>query len=901
MRTKFLLSLILLIITGTAIYAATPVITSFSPSSGPVGTLITVNGNNLANPTSVIVGGKAAIIVSSTATKLVVMVMPGAATGTESITTAGGKLTTSGHFKVTATPYPGKQQGAILQGTGSIGAGRQGSSVDISADGNTAIIGAENDNNGIGAAYIYTRKNGAWAQQGPKLVGTGAVGAARQGISVAISADGNMVIAGGNADNNYRGALWIFTRNNGVWSQQGAKLTPPANTSMGYTVDVSADGHTIVTGQPGSACVFIRSNSTWSTGFKLISTDITYTQEDANPEFGCAVAISADGKTTVVGARKFGKGHFWQGTACVFIRSGNTWAQQGPKLHATDAVYQAGLGSGVALSADGNTVVLGGWYEQNSLGAAWVFTRTGTTWAQKGPRLFAADADDQHMGASVAISADGNTVAAGGPSTEGASGVWIFTNKNDAWIRQSDYLTRATGNTTETSQAIALNATGNTLIAGLPNNFDMQGGVQVFTPLPPKQDQIITWSVPKTSFIYGDADFSYAITATSGLPVHIFSDTKTNPGVIDMVNNKMHINNAGTITFTAVQVGNDAYNAASPAKITITVNKAPLIARIGDVYAMQGNAMPQFSYTATGLVNDDKVIDNMYITTTATKDSPPGNYPITGWSLSNKYEVTVKPGRVTMLSPEFVNAPVNKTYGDPDFYVFGNNAPGVTIYNSSVLTTVKGKTRITAAGEANLFVSYQTNTITKITVVKKATLTITANNSTKVAGSPNPVLGVSYNGFVYADNKNSLTTQPTVTTTATLSSPPGTYPIIVSGAVSGNYQFSYVAGTLTVTNSSTGITKEPIVTKAISPNGDGINDVLTISGIENFADNKLSLMNSRGVKIYEAKNYGSEGKLFNGRSNITNALQKAGTYFYMLQYKDNGVVKDQKGYIVLKY
>lgn len=83
--------------------------------------------------------------------------------------------------------------------------------------------------------------------------------------------------------------------------------------------------------------------------------------------------------------------------------------------------------------------------------------------------------------------------------------------------------------------------------------------------------------------------------------------------------------------------------------------------------------------------------------------------------------------------------------------------------------------------------------------VNKATLTVTADNKTKQEGEVNPELTVTYSGFVNGDNASSLTTQPTVTTTATKDSPVGTYPITASGASSVNYTFNYVNGTLTVT------------------------------------------------------------------------------------------------------
>jgi hypothetical protein len=54
-----------------------------------------------------------------------------------------------------------------------------------------------------------------FTQQGPKLVGTGAIGNAAQALSVSLSADGNTTIVGGLADDGGDGAAWVFTRSGG--------------------------------------------------------------------------------------------------------------------------------------------------------------------------------------------------------------------------------------------------------------------------------------------------------------------------------------------------------------------------------------------------------------------------------------------------------------------------------------------------------------------------------------------------------------------------------------------------------------------------------------------------------------------------------------------------------------
>src|SRR6267378_1690323 len=199
------------------------------------------------------------------------------------------------------------QQGNKLVGTGAVGSARQGVSVSISADGNTAIVGGGKDNGNAGAAWVYTRGGGVWAQQGSKLVGTGAVGnVIQQGVSVSLSADGNTAIVGGLGDNSLAGASWVFTRSGGVWTQQGSKLVGTGavgNADQGYSASLSADGNTAIIGgvddnsQAGAAWVYTRSAGVWTQqGSKFVGTGAV-----GGAQQGCSVFLSADGNTAIVG------------------------------------------------------------------------------------------------------------------------------------------------------------------------------------------------------------------------------------------------------------------------------------------------------------------------------------------------------------------------------------------------------------------------------------------------------------------------------------------------------------------------------------------------------------------------------------------------------------------------
>jgi gliding motility-associated-like protein len=91
-----------------------------------------------------------------------------------------------------------------------------------------------------------------------------------------------------------------------------------------------------------------------------------------------------------------------------------------------------------------------------------------------------------------------------------------------------------------------------------------------------------------------------------------------------------------------------------------------------------------------------------------------------------------------------------------------------------------------------------------------------------------------------------------------------------------------------------------VVKQAVSPNGDGVNDRLTIEGIDLFPDNTVRIMNRNGDVIYEAKGYDNLGTSFDGRSS-RGTLQKPGTYFYSVEYIKGAETRHKTGYIVIKY
>ena len=527
---QIITALMLMICVGA--YATSPSITGFSPSNGSIGTVVTITGTNLSSPVAFTIGGVAAIVVSNTDTTLVGMVMPGAVTGIVSVTTLGGTATSSINFTITSTLSPGQQQGTMLSGTGA-SAAVQGYSVALSADGNTAIEGGPYDDNSVGAAWIFKRSGGVWAQQGPKLVGTGAVDyggstSLNQGWSVALSADGNTAIVGAPFDSVFTGAVWIYTRTDTTWTQQGPKLVDteaivsPEN--QGWSVALSADGNTAVVGifaydTIGAACIYVRSAGVWTTqGHLLIGAGAI-----GHPSQGVSVAISADGNTVIVGGNR-DNGNV--GAAWIYTRSGSNWTQQGNKLVGTGSAGGSYQGTSVALSADGNMALVGGPCDSGNIGAVWIYKRSGNVWTQQGTKLVGTGAaGNSGQGRSVALSADGSIAIVGG-NTDGLNGAtWVFTRSGTTWTQWGSKLVGSQPPSIigpdNQGWSVALSADGTTAMVGgnltnSPTATDT-GAVWVFVPCNTCGADSVVWP--------GDADANHVVDNTDLLTIGLAYDS----------------------------------------------------------------------------------------------------------------------------------------------------------------------------------------------------------------------------------------------------------------------------------------------------------------------------------------------------------------------------------------
>ncbi|WP_437623190.1 cadherin-like beta sandwich domain-containing protein [Sorangium sp. So ce1151] len=317
---------------------------------------------------------------------------------------------------------------------------------------------------------------------------------ALDGDTLAVSALGEDSAAtgvnGNQTDNSKNsGAVYVFAREGGAWAQQ-AYLKPSTsdpNDDFGYSLALSGDtlavsargedsGATGVNGSQaintapnsGAVYIFVRSGATWTQQAYLKASNT-----EAQDLFGHAVGLDGDtlvvgapgedSATTTVNGSQTNNGASLAGAAYVFVRTGATWAQQA-YLKPSNTGAGDLFGSSVAIS--GNTVAVGATGEASNAtgvngaqadnsavgsGAAYVFTRSGSTWTQQAYLKPSNTGANDAFGTSVALS--GSTLAVGATgeassatgvngaqadnSAAGSGAVYVFTRGGAAWTQQA--------------------------------------------------------------------------------------------------------------------------------------------------------------------------------------------------------------------------------------------------------------------------------------------------------------------------------------------------------------------------------------------------------------------------------------------------------------------------------
>jgi hypothetical protein len=264
---------------------------------------------------------------------------------------------------------------------------------------------------------------------------------------------------------------------------------------------------------------------------------------------------------------------------------------------------------------------------------------------------------------------------------------------------------------------------------------------------------------------------------------------------------------------------------------TLTITAASLIISADNQSMTYGGTLPTLTATYTGLVNGDTPAtfaispNTPPVLSTVPATSHAGNYTISvSGAYDPNYTISYVNGTLTINPAPLTIAAANQSmvYGgtlptltatytglvNGDTPATFNTSPNVPPALSTVpATSHAGTYAITVSGavDPDYAISYVNGTLT----ITPAPLTITADNQSRVYGAPNPTFTASYSGFVNGDTPASLTTPPSFATTATVSSPVGTYPITVSGATDPDYTITFVSGTLTIVQDTATPTGSP--------------------------------------------------------------------------------------------
>ncbi|ENS5605990.1 FG-GAP repeat protein [Vibrio mimicus] len=427
-----------------------------------------------------------------------------------------------------------------------------------------------------GAVYVFTRNNrGIWSQSAYlKASNTGAED--NFGTSLALSEDGKTLVVGASAeDNGFKGiitdgseasdsgtavdsgAVYVFTKSNtGTWSQSAyiKASNTGASDLFGSSVAISKDGKTLAVGAPtednaskgiisngsettdvgtvnnsGAVYLFTQSDSgEWSQGayFKASNTG-------ASDLFGSAIALSDNGKMLVVGAYNEDNGAKGiitngsevidlgtatnSGVVYVFIKdSSGSWAQSA-YIKASNTGADDNFGASVAVSEDGNTLTVGAWFEDNSVtgivvdgsevtdlgtannsGAVYLFSRDAGIWSQSAYVKGSNTGTSDGFGESLSVSDNGKTFAVGSPgennsakgiiingseindvgSATSAGAVYLFTKDSSGNWSQIAYLKASnTGMIDYFGKSLALSNDGNLVAVGAYREDNKATGV----------------------------------------------------------------------------------------------------------------------------------------------------------------------------------------------------------------------------------------------------------------------------------------------------------------------------------------------------------------------------------------------------------------------------------------
>ncbi|MCK9386125.1 MAG: FG-GAP repeat protein [Nevskia sp.] len=305
------------------------------------------------------------------------------------------------------------QRGSVLAAADIAIGDQYGISCALSGNGDVLAVGSdywEGASNNQGGVYIYDRSGSSWTQRGAVLVATDAASNYKFGHGVALSDDGTVLAVATVA-----AGVYVYDWSGSAWVLRGVKIASTIATS----VALSSDGNTLVVGIPNYSAVYANGGLVrtyaWSGSAWVEAAGAVYYMT-ANAFFGWSVALSADAMVLAVGATgdNIGAGAS-SGSVYVYDWNGSGWTIRLVSAHGS--VAYGNFGTGVALSGDASTLVIGeqGWYADSTHSGRCHFYDLSASALTLGSTIFSPGTPEAgaRFGCSVAIDKLGRSVVVG--------------------------------------------------------------------------------------------------------------------------------------------------------------------------------------------------------------------------------------------------------------------------------------------------------------------------------------------------------------------------------------------------------------------------------------------------------------------------------------------------------
>jgi hypothetical protein len=322
----------------------------------------------------------------------------------------------------------------------------------IAVSGDTLASGTPTAN----AVYVFEHVGGAWSETA-KVVPPPGFGGYNFGQAVAL--DGDTLVVGAPGQFALPGEAFVYRRSGTTWSLEAPLVLTSSTINTGYGQTVALLGDTAVVAAPnegdGAVYVFDRSGTSWSVGARLDPT-----LAPTGRRYGASLAM--DGSTLLVGAPYYNDYY----PVHVFVRSGSTWSQQ----ELLDPPLGAPLDFGKGIALCGDEAVVGAAGNGSEAGAAYVFRRTGSSWAMVQTLVPSGSQPGDDFGASAALSAD--LLAVGAPAPDASfldtEAVYAFRESGAVWTEESTLPGQDPQDMEKIGASLAIH--GQTVVAGAPTS-----------------------------------------------------------------------------------------------------------------------------------------------------------------------------------------------------------------------------------------------------------------------------------------------------------------------------------------------------------------------------------------------------------------------------------------------